>query len=75
MLFGVTIDGRWVADDDRDRRFRDLRLALIDLLSLAAVAALDLFRVTSRVRQGCLHESGSWACPDRRLDLHRSPLI
>ena len=52
VAFGAIVDGRWVADEARDHRFRDLSVRLSGQLSrLPPSQPPDLFLVTDRVRQ------------------------
>lgn len=55
VTFGTLVDGRWVVDGDKERRFQDLSRELVDQLArLPPSRPPDLYLVTDRVREGWL---------------------
>ena len=70
VTFGALVDGRWVTDEVRERRYRDLSREFVDqLASLPPSSRPNLYLVTDRVREGWLIDRGSDGQEGRHVEV------
>jgi hypothetical protein len=70
VAFGTLVDGRWVVDGEKERRYQNLSRELEDQLArLPPSRPPDLYLVTDRVREGWLMDLGNTEPGLRRVEV------